>query len=400
MNMDVKRRENESLLQYRARLYRDKITLGLTNKEIYELYIKETGDTIAESSCRCSASIYNQALEDSLENIAKDNGDKAIKELELKRLEIEKERKKIQATKIELNRNLRLEGRQELLYESIKDAKDRLPLPQFDEIPIEYNDGGYILSWADIHYGAEFESENNKYSREECKRRFDKLVSRVKNMCIEKGINHLNIIGLGDDLQGILRISDTQLNDIPVVESVVEVSRLIAMVINEISSVTNVTYYHTMASNHTQTRNLGTKANELAKEDLEVIIGNYIKDLVSNNERVNVVLTKKDYQSICIEGQNILCLHGHQIKGVKTAIKDYSMLHRVFYDICLCGHLHGGQSISVGESNGNTEIHIVPSFVGSDPYSDSLKVGSKAMAKMYKIERGLGITENYTIILN
>ena len=398
--MDVKRRENESLLQYRARLYRDKITLGLTNKEIYELYIKETGDTIAESSCRCSATTYNQALEDSLENVAKDNGSEAMKELEEKRLEIEKERKKLQATKIELNRNLRVEGRQELLYESIKEAKDRLPLPEFNEIPIEYNDGGYVLSWADIHYGAEFESENNKYSREECKRRFDKLVSRVKNICLEKGINHLNIVGLGDDLQGILRISDTQLNDIPVVESVVEVSRLIAMVINEISSVTIVTYYHTMASNHTQTRNLGTKANELAKEDLEVIIGNYIKDLVSNNERVNVVLSKKDYQSICIEGQNILCLHGHQIKGVKNAIKDYSMLHRIFYDICLCGHLHGGQSISVGESNGNTEIHIVPSFVGSDPYSDSLKVGSKAMAKMYKIERNLGITENYTIVLN
>lgn len=398
--MDVKRRENESLLQYRARLYRDKITLGLTNKEIYELYIKETGDTIAESSCRCSATTYNQALEDSLENMAKGNGNEAIKELEEKRLELERERKKLQATKIELNRNLRVEGRQELLYESIKDAKDRLPLPEFNEIPIEYNNGGYVLSWADIHYGAEFESENNKYSREECKRRFDKLVSRVKNMCLEKGINHLHIVGLGDDLQGILRISDTQLNDIPVVESVVEVSRLIAMVINEISSVTNVTYYHTMASNHTQTRNLGTKANELAKEDLEVIIGNYIKDLVSNNERVDVVLTKKDYQSICIEGQNILCLHGHQIKGVKNAIKDYSMLHRIFYDICLCGHLHGGQSISVGESNGNTEIHIVPSFVGSDPYSDSLKVGSKAMAKMYKIERNLGITENYTIVLN
>lgn len=67
ISQELKIKENESLLQYRARLYRNKIALGLNNKEIYELYIKETGDTIAESSCRCSATTYNQALGDFLE---------------------------------------------------------------------------------------------------------------------------------------------------------------------------------------------------------------------------------------------------------------------------------------------------------------------------------------------
>lgn len=395
----IKKRDDESLLSYRARLYREKITLGFNNKEIYELYIAETGDTIAESSCRCSSTTYNQALEDMLETVVKDSGNEAIKELEEKKLEIQKERIKLQATKTEYNKNLRFESRQELLYENIKDAKDRLPLPKFKDIELVENEGEYLLAWSDIHYNSDFKSQNNSYSRAECKRRFEVLVNKVKKMCVEKEIHNLNIVGLSDDVQGLLRISDVKLNDISVVESVVEVSRLIATVINEISSVANVKYYHTMASNHSQTRPITGKA-DLISEDLEVIIGNYVKDLTINNSRIEVVLSDKDYHSIKIAGQNVLMMHGHQVKGVKNAIKDYSMLHRIWYDIVFLGHYHAGQSMSVGEGNGNTEIHIVPSFIGSCKYSDSLKVGAKSMAKLYKIEENTGVAETYTIVLN
>ena len=135
-------------------------------------------------------------------------------------------------------------------------------------------------------------------------------------------------------------------------------------------------------------------------EDVEFIIGNYIKDLLKDNYRVTVNLTDKEYQSFELVGQNIIALHGHQIKNIKKVINDLSQLHRKFYDIALLGHLHGGQSISVGEGNGNTEVKIVPSIVGSDPYSDTLMVGSKSMSKLYKIERNYGITEEYTFVLN
>lgn len=328
------------------------------------------------------------------------NESEIIQEIEEKRLELAKERKKIQAVKVEYNKLIRDDSRRELLYENIADTIERLPLPKFETIEYKPGSGEYLLSWADIHYGATFVSENNKYSREECKKRFEYLSSWVINKCRNQGVSKLTIVGLGDDIQGILRISDVKINDIPVVESVVEISRLIACFLNEVSKVVEVKYYHTMASNHSQTRPLTGKP-DLIKEDLEFIIGNYIKDLTLNNHRIDVVLTDKDYHSFTLGGQNILALHGHQVKNLKSSIKDYSLLHRKFYDIILLGHLHGGQHFSASESeNGNTEVVLVPSFVGSDPYADSLKVGSKAMAKLYKIEVGCGITENYSIILN
>ena len=115
----------------------------------------------------------------------------------------------------------------------------------------------------------------------------------------------------------MLRISDVKLNDVPVVNSVVEVSRLIATFLNELSKYVYITYRHTMNSNHSQCRYLGTKANEMPSEDMEYIIGNYISDLVSKNKRIEVKLSLYDYDSFNLCGQNIITLHGHQIKNIK-----------------------------------------------------------------------------------
>lgn len=408
----LKKKDDETEYEYGLRLIKTKKE-GIVDLDWSEI-VTLTGLELNKDSLRKSQDTiyggYNVAkyYENKIEEMIKeksDNNNKELKklllEIENNRREMEKEKKKIQTLNVERNKMTRLEGRKELFYQSIGDAIERLPLPEFQPISGFINDNfEYLLAWADIHYNADFKSENNAYSREECQKRFEVLTGKVIDMCLEKGITKLHIVGCGDDIQGILRLTDLRLNETSVVESVVEVSRLIANVINEISSVCDVEYYHTMNSNHTQMRNLGTKANELRREDVEFIIGNYIKDLLSNNERVTINLTDKEYQSFELAGQNIVAMHGHQVKNIKKVINDYSQMHRKFYDIALLGHLHGGQSISVGEGNGNTEVKIVPSIVGSDPYSDTLMVGSKSMAKMYKVESNCGITEEYTFVLN
>lgn len=402
MEEKLKRSENEKFYTYVRRLvdgkFKDNTLTDYDHTEIYKaIYGIEVNSSEARKRMYGLRDFFANFNEEELNNITEDE---TLLELEAKRVEIEKERKKLQATKIEYNRNLRVESRQELLYENIKDEKDRLPLPIFEERLYPQINGEYLLSFTDVHFGANFVSENNVYNREEAKKRFELLSCRVIDMCKEKHINHLNICDLGDDIQGLLRISDVQINDVPVVQAVVEIARLIATTLNKMSKVTDITYYHTMSSNHSQTRPITGKA-DLIKEDLEYIIGSYIEDLLSKNDKVKVILSDKDYHSIELAGQQIIMMHGHQIKDTKNAIRDYSMLHRVFYDIAFVGHYHAGQQMSVGESaNGNTEIYVVPSFVGSDPYSDSLKKGSKAMCRLFKIEEGNGVTENYTIILN
>lgn len=395
----VERREDESLLGFYKRITDNRKELGLSYEEWGELIVGE--NRYSSDNCRKALYLVKPMLENlEEEQISKIADNDIIREIEERKEELLKERMKLQTTKIEYNRNLRKDSRFEMFYENIKEAKDRLPLPKFEELEVGDNEGGYVIGLADIHYGAFFESENNKYSREEVQVRFEKLIARLKKIIHKNGINKITILELGDTIQGMIRLSDIKMNDIPVVDSVVEISRLLATFLNELSKYTKIQYRHIMSSNHSQNRYLGTKASEMPNEDMERVIGNYIKDLLSNNPRVEVVLSERDYDTFEICGQNIISLHGHQVKNVNNIIKDYSILHRKFYDLCFVAHFHGGKQMSVGEGNGNTEIVVCPSFIGSDPYADTLKVGCKGMCRLFKIEEGQGITESYNIILN
>ena len=180
-------------------------------------------------------------------------------------------------------------------------------------------------------------------------------------------------------------------------------SRYALSTVYELSIYTKIEYYHAPSANHTQIRPLGTKASEIADEDLEYLIGNYIKDLCSGNERISVHLAEegKQYIEISVIGIEIIAMHGHQLKNVENSIRDLSMLRRSFIDYLILGHFHSGKEIPSFEGCCNdTEILVSPSFVGSDPYSDSLMKGSKAAVKIYGFDSTYGHTETYKFILN
>lgn len=326
------------------------------------------------------------------------------KEIDKKIEELRKERIKLQTANIERGRVDRSQSRQEMYYEYVGRTTDTLPLPDFKPIfGNEVSDINYLVALADVHYGATFRSVNNEYSPEIAKERFEYLTGKLIDFIQEKKIQRLTIVSLGDLIQGILRLSDLKINDSSIVKATVEACRLIAHMLNELSAYTNILYYHTPSANHTQLRVLGAKAGELADEDLEYLMGNYIHDLCANNERITVKLAKdgEGFIEVYIPGNEIIAMHGHQIKNVESAIKDVSMLHKKFYDTVLLGHYYGGKELPSNEGIlGDAECLVSPSFVGSDPYSDSLCKGSKASVKVYGFDKLYGHTETYKIILN
>ncbi|MBD5534518.1 MAG: hypothetical protein HDQ99_02440 [Lachnospiraceae bacterium] len=326
------------------------------------------------------------------------------KELDKKLADIRKERIKLQTANIERGRVDRNESRHEMYYEYVGSVSTSLPLPEFQPLcSNDKKDIEYLMALADIHYGAKFTSENNKYSPEIAKERFECLSGQVIDFVQKHNVTKLNIVSLGDLVQGILRVSDLKINDSTVVKATVEISRLIALFLSELSIYINIEYYHTPSANHSQLRPLGTKASEIADEDLEYLIGNYIKDLCSGNERITVHLADegKQYIEIPIMGNEIIAMHGHQLKNIENSIRDLSMLRRSFIDYLILGHFHSGKEIPSFEGCCNdTEILVSPSFVGSDPYSDSIMKGSKSSVKIYGFSDIYGHIETYKFILN
>lgn len=325
-------------------------------------------------------------------------------ELDVKIQQLRKERIKLQTSNVERNRLDRSEARQEMYYEYVGNVVQALPLPNFQPIEDDiHHEINYLVGLADVHYGAAYRSINNEYSPEETKRRFEYLTCRLIHFIQEKHITTLTIVSLGDLIQGVLRLSDLKINDSSIVKATVEICRLIASMLNELSVYANIVYYHTPSANHTQLRVLNAKASELADEDLEYLMGNYIKDLCANNERIIVHLAKEgnDFIEVYIPGNEIIAMHGHQLKNIENAVKDISILHKKFYDTVLLGHYHAGKEIPSHEGIlGDAEVLISPSFVGSDPYSDKLYKGSKACVKVYGFDKLFGHTETYKIILN
>lgn len=311
---------------------------------------------------------------------------------------------KLQTANLERSRLDRNEARQEMYYEQIGSCCQTLPMPDFQPISSNKNGMTYVVAFSDQHYGATFESERNAYSPEEFKYRLENLTGQLIDFIHEKKVGKLVIASLGDSIQGILRMSDLIINDTAVVKSVVDYSRLIAKFLNELSVLAEISYYHVPTANHSQIRPLNSKASELGAEDLEYVIGNYIKDLVSNNERVTVHLAENNSQYITITDIptfNVYAMHGHQVRNVGTILQDLKSLTDCSVDYVLMGHFHGGKETTVSEGvTHDYEVLIAPSFIGSDPYSDSLMTGSKSAVKIYGFDDIKGHTESYKIILN
>lgn len=372
--------------------------------EIHDKYdIKCAVDTIRKSS---STIFGGKFREDYFKNKLYVNSDNFSKnkEIDKKIEELRKERIKLQTANIERSRVDRKESRHEMYYEYVGDVISTLPLPDFK--PILGNNSSeinYLVGLADIHYGASYKSLNNEYSPKIAKERFEYLTGKLIEFIQEKQITRLTIVSLGDLIQGVLRLSDLKINDSSIVKATVEICRLIANMLNELSVYTNILYYHTPSANHTQIRVLNAKASELADEDLEYLMGNYIHDLCVNNERITVKLANEgeDFIEVYIPGNEIIAMHGHQVKNIESAIKDISILHKKFYDTVLLGHYHNGKEIPSHEGIlGDAEVLISPSFVGSDLYSDKICKGNKACVKVYGFSKLFGHTETYKIILN
>ena len=328
--------------------------------------------------------------------------DSYFKELQVQRRQLEKERQKLYATKTEYSRQVRQQSRFELFYENVAGELNEYDVPEFIGLNYSEQIKSYILSIADIHAGANFITETNEYSFDEVTKRFNKLFNDVVYFVKEKNINNLKVLCLGDDIQGILRLSDLQLNESSVVKATVFVAKTIAHFLNELSAYCYIDYYHCPTSNHSQSRPLGTKASEIASEDVEYVICNYIKDVLVNNNRISVHTNfGYEYIEIPIFDFKTIAMHGHTINNIDNALKDLTYHKKTFYTTVFLAHYHASKMGTVGEmSDTDCEVIVCPSFVGSCPYSDKLMKGAKPSCCIYGYDEKYGHIETYKIFLN
>lgn len=398
----MRKGNEESYLSYIKRITNACADKTISYEEWGNLLLGDE-NTYSSENLRKSFYVISKLLNKLDEDVCSDSNE-VLQELEELKASIKKERYKLQTVNVERNRIDRQSARVELFYEQIADCIKKLVPPTLEYVHIRNTKKKYIQTLSDIHAGADFVSCNNEYSPKILKDRFEILKGQTIDFIKDKGLKELTIVGLSDYIQGCLRMNDLRINDSTVVKSVVEISKLISTYLNDLSAYVEVTYADCLYGNHSQQRYLGSQANAMMNEDLGYVIGNYIKDAVSLNKRITVILPKEEDTFVEVPNIfdfNIIIGHGHQLNDITNALKNISMQRRKFYDYLIIGHLHNDRNICSGESYAiDTEVLIAPSICGSDPYSDSLFKGTKSASAIYGFDEIFGHTETYKIILN
>lgn len=335
--------------------------------------------------------------------------DGAIRELENKRVELDKERKKLQTDKIEYNRWLREDARDEMILESICSAINALPPLSSHRsrhpAPLLYATSGkeYLLCLADAHYGVEFTLPDlfgnniNAYSPEIFEERMWRLLDEVVSIVKEEKISCLNIWELGDGIEGILRLT-SQLMKLRygIIDSTIRYANFLAEWLAELSNYVNIKFQMVMDSNHCQLRICNAKKNAFPEENMSKIVLAFLKERLKGEKRITIEENPTGFTFDEFCGSYVLGNHG-EMKNFANSVNDFERLYNQQIDYVICGHVHHFKAEEVGK---NAEVIACRSLIGGDPYGASLNRVSNAGASMFVFEPGKGKTREYTIKLD
>ena len=358
------------------------------------------------------SSVYRKRYRDfsrAYENVfSRLDSEQCQKDLAEKKRELEKLKKQIQTEKTEYNQQLRIEARDELLVEKIRDAvrelNERDPMVYFEpHYNTNYEDGPrtWILAFGDAHFGAELQIKGlhgeiiNEYSPEIFYERMNELMVRVCDIIIENEIDELYVFDMGDAIDGILRVSQLMKLRYGVVQSTIKYADFLAYWLYELSKMCPVKF-RMCNGNHSEIRHLGQKKGAFEQDNMGEIIFEFLRMRFEDSDiPVDISRNETDMIFESIQGFNILGYHGES-KDLESAMKDFRGMYKTDVDMLIAGHLHHSFSETVGV---NSDIMRTPSIIGIDDFSMKCHKTSNPGATMFCIERDAGKTKEYHIKL-
>lgn len=327
-----------------------------------------------------------------------------LAELKQTKRELIKEKQKIRDEKLEYNRWLREEARDELIAEKICDVVRELPEIPFENKVIDIDSQKHregILCFADAHYGTEYTIKGlhgeiiNEYNPEIFEERMEELLAKTIEKVNKEGFSTIHVFSLGDELDGILRCSQLMKLRYGVVESTIKYSEYICRWLSRLCQVVRVKF-HTVEGNHTELRMIDQPKGTFTNDNLSRIIKEFIKTRLENNPNFTLIDNESGLIFDNIAGYNVLAIHG-EVRDLATAINEFSNVYNTTVDILVGGHSHHYKAETVGI---NRDIITVPSIIGIDDYSMSLRKVSNPGALFVIVEEGNGVIEQSTFKFN
>lgn len=318
--------------------------------------------------------------------------------------QLKAERIKIQTANLEYNAIQRAEARNDLFNEQIIKAIERLePIkgarPKLDVEPCDRHRTA-LLAISDLHAGSTFTVKGiyneivNEYSYDIMCARLWSIIDKIEADDIV--FDDLTVAICGDLVEGILRESSLIKLREPVTDTVIRLAEFLSEWIYQLSirleKKVNVVI---IGGNHDTVRSL-TSRPMFEGENLTKIVVEFIKLRLQDLDWITV----DDYQDVAIkniQGVNVMFQHGED-KDLKTTMDYFSNLYNIDVDEIVAGHLHRGESKTVGITElGDRQLTRVGSIVGTDSYAKQIRASARPSCyiALYEEDNGKTWSRNY-----
>lgn len=233
--------------------------------------------------------------------------------------------------------------KKESLYELFNERATHLTKslsPKLDRVNLNKNDlqKNYVFIRTDSHYNG-----NQDLDLE-----FSETLELIKRKKQQYGFNKIVFAELGDTIEGAtLRPSQMMAITKGIVDQALIVSRYYIEFLNKMADELkiNIDFIIVESSNHTEIRQFGASRSELPMEDMMKVIADHIKLGTCMNKRINIISAPRIITEI--NGMSYLFEHGHNIKNIKTHIKDIESFNNCKIDYGYSGHTHAFNSIDI-----------------------------------------------------
>lgn len=405
-SVNLKKAPDESELQYIWRMCsaKDSGIIELTWTELADILNKELVDDeseyLGESAYRKK---YQQAKAFYNEVFSKMVSDEYYDQIAEKQRVLQKTLCKVRTEKLEYNRWLREDARDELfeekVIESIRKYSNITTPPR--AIDVVHGKRAGVLAIADCHFGKEykiyglFNEVINEYSPEIFYSRMEQIFNETLEQIKKEDLSVIHIYNLGDSVEGFIRNSQLWSLRWGVIDSATIFGNYMGNWLKALSNKVSIVYHQT-DGNHDELRLLDGKKGQHLCESAGKIVKNCIILKNEGNPNFRYVENKTGliFDNVC--GYNILGIHG-EVKNLSQAIMEFDNIYDTKISYLIAGHKHHNEFKNCGVKKGCIGVG---SIIGSDEFSMSIRQCADATASFIVFEEGKGKVDEHTYVLN
>jgi predicted MPP superfamily phosphohydrolase len=328
---------------------------SLMDKELlnlcYKKYNKEINLTWTEIAKPYD--ITGEALRSKFKKYRKTNGElkskeivrdvaieKKISEIEMKEINLKKERIKLQDLRTSINKDIRILARKETLADLIKESIKYLPPINFKQPEhLHSEDNEMVVQISDPHFGLTVDNEFEKYNEDVFLERLANYTLQILDIKKKEKINKCHLCFSGDALSGIIHETIIRNNQYGIVEQTKKFSEYMSKFIEKLSNHFEDIVVHFVTGNHSRNNEFKEKTEN--KDRYENFVLEFMELRTANliNVKFEKSILDNTIAEFYIKG-HYCCLYHGDYGNTKTAPSQLLALLDKKPKMIFLGHKH------------------------------------------------------------